>query len=358
MLSEQVRSVLADQSSFDRLRALIDAGEEWDQPLWQQFAELGLLAASIPEDYGGLGLSDLDLGVISAELGRANAALPFFSTISLAANAIMHAGSDQQQEKWLPKFAEGEAIACVALGDAAQGWLPSNPSVSFQNRKLRGETWPIFDAGIANLIVVRCQSEQGPMLALAELDQPEITRNKLEGFDQLRAAYRIEFNGAEAELLGANDRVSGIADKAAIQLAFEAVGAAEVCIHMAKDYAMDRKIFGRQLASYQAIKHKLADILVQAELARSSAYYAGWAARGAPDELPVAAAASYLTASKAFQEAARENVQVHGGIGYTFEANCHFFYRRERLNAALLGPRKYWADRLMSNVAPQPSEEN
>ena len=214
MLSEQVRSVLADQSSFDRLRTLIDAGEEWDQPLWQQFSELGLLAASIPEDYGGLGLSDLDLGVISAELGRANAALPFFSTISLAANAIMHAGSDQQQEKWLPKFAEGEAIACVALGDAARGWLPSNPSVSFQKGKLHGETWPVFDAGIANLIVVLCQSQNGPILALAELDQPEITGHKLEGFDQLRAAYRIEFNGAEAELLGANDLVSEIADKA------------------------------------------------------------------------------------------------------------------------------------------------
>lgn len=356
MLSEQVRSVLQDNSSFDRLRELIDTGAEWDLSLWQQFAELGFLSASIPEQYGGLELSDLDLGVISAELGRANAALPFFSTISLATNAILQAGSAEQKEKWLPRIARGDAVFSVVLGEAAGGWLPQAPSVQHRGDKLYGAVWPALDAGIANAALVFCQSSDQPILSIVELDQSSVRRRKLEGFDQLRAAYSLEFEGAAAERLGDQKDLSAIIDKAAIQLAFECVGGAEACIFMARDYAMDRKIFGRALSSYQAIKHKLADALLQAEYARSSAYYAGWAAQGAPAELPMAAASSYLTASKALTNAARENLQVHGGIGYTFEANCHFFYRRERLNASLLGPRKYWADRLITTLPSKLSE--
>lgn len=349
LLSDQVRALLADHSPFDRLRALIDENEEGDEALWRQFAELGFLAAAIPEEYGGLGLTDLDLGVVSAELGRANAALPFFSSVSFAANAFLVAGGEDQKQLWLPKIGGGETVAAMALSEGARGWRPKNLGVRFSSDKLSGKKWPVFDGGIADIAIVLCDHQGAPALAVVELDQAGVNRRKLEGFDQLRGAYEIEFIDANASLLDGGG-LDEIIDKAAIQLAFESVGAAEACVSMAKDYAMDRKIFGRSLASYQAIKHRLADVLVQTEFARSSAYYAAWAVDGAPEELPVAAAACRLTASKAFEGAAREGLQIHGGIGYTFEANCHFYYRRERMNAALLGPRAYWADRIISRV--------
>jgi acyl-CoA dehydrogenase len=213
--------------------------------------------------------------------------------------------------------------------------------------KLTGTKTPVADAGVAQIAVVQV----GQGLALMRLDQPGVTRIRLDSFDQLRAQYRLEFNAAEAEILpGANaDVLQRLIDRGAVQAAFEAVGASEACLAMAREYAMDRQIFGRPLAGYQSIKHKLADLAVANELARSNAYYAGWAAESAPDELPAAAAAARLTAIKAFEMAARENLQVHGGIGYTFEANCHFYYRRERLLAVNMGNRGYWANRLLAH---------
>ena len=349
MLAEQARGLLAERVPFDRLRKLIDAdpmgGAEWDEPLWRELADMGFLGAHIPEQFGGLGLGALDLGVIGAELGRVNAAVPFHSSIALAAQAILLAGSDAQKREWLPGLANGTTIGCFA---ASEGPGPLfGKGVTLAGRKLTGVKTSVADAGVAQVAVVQV----GSGLALVRLDQPAVTRTRLDSFDQLRAHYAIAFDAAEAEPLehGTAEALATLLDRGAVQAAFEAVGAADACIAMARDYAMDRQIFGRPLASYQAIKHKLADVAVATELARSNAYYAGWAAEFAPDELPAAAAAARLTAIKAFEMAARENLQVHGGIGYTFEANCHFYYRRERLLAVNMGNRGYWADRLLAH---------
>jgi len=341
MLAEQARALLSEHSSYERLRQLIDAGAEWDEPLWRRMADLGFLGAAIPEEFGGLGLSDLDQGVIAAELGRANAATPFFSSIVLAANAVRAAGSEAQKSKWLPAIASGDVVATMSYPGSAI------PGVLLKGGKLSGQIAPIADAGVASVAIVGTNQT----LALVELDQPGVTREKLESFDHLRPHYALTFDGAKAELLDANAaQIAAIYDRAAVQAAFEAVGGAEACLYMARDYAAERRIFGRPLSSYQAIKHKLADILLAVEFAKSNAYFAAWAADDAPDDLPLAAAASRLSASAAFEQAARENLQVHGGIGYTFEANCHFYYRRERTLALALGGRQAWADRLIAHV--------
>jgi acyl-CoA dehydrogenase len=353
MLAEQARSLLGDRSTPDRLRALIDSGAEWDEPLWREIADMGFLGASIAEAHGGLGMTELDLGVISEEMGRANVALPFFSSIVLAADAIQLAGNEAQKSKWLPKLASGEAIATFAYAEGSGGWTGAALKAAYEGGKISGVKTPVADGGIASLAVVLVKSGGKPALALLELDQPGVTRTKLDSFDQLRAHYAIMFDGATAELLDgpmAGQAIDRLFDRAAVQAAFEAVGGAEACLTMARDYALERQIFGRALAGYQAIKHKLADILVGVELARSSAYYAAWAAENAADELPLAASAARLTAIGTFENAARENIQVHGGIGYTFEANCHFYYRRERTLALSLGGREPWANRLIANI--------
>lgn len=355
MLAEQARRLLAEQSSFDRLRTLIDNGAEWDEPLWRNLAEMGFLGAALPEAHGGLGMGMEDLGVISEELGRANAALPFFSSIVLAAEAIRLAGSEEQQAKWLPGLASGETIACFAYAEGNDDLALDRISASLERGRLSGVKSPVADAGVASLAVVLAKDEAGePVLAVADIGNAE--RTKLSSFDELRAHYALSFDGAEAEVLAGapGDRVlAKLLDRAAVQAAFEAVGGAEACLEMARDYAMERQIFARPLAGYQAIKHKLADIKMRIELARSAADYAGWAADNDPGGLAHAAAAARLSAIAAFEPAARENLQVHGGIGYTFEANCHFYYRRERTLSLSLGGREYWADRL---VATRPTD--
>lgn len=343
MLGEQARALLADLSPYDRLRSLIDSGAEWDEALWAALAEMGFLGAAIPEEHGGLGLGALDLGVIMEALGGANAAVPFMSSIVLGAEAIRLAGSDAQKAKWLPKLAGGETIATFAYAEGpgpvfAQG-------VTIDSGKLIGSKSPVADAGIADIAVVLVA---GGGFALVELEQPRVTRTRLESFDQLRPHYRLDFDGAAAEPMSGYGKLDRLIDQAAVQAAFEAVGAADACLQMARDYAMERQIFGRPLGGFQAIKHKLADVAVAIELARSNAYYGGWAAESSADDLPAAAAAARLSGIKCFELAARENLQVHGGIGYTFEANCHFYYRRERMLAVHLGNRGFWADRFLN----------
>jgi acyl-CoA dehydrogenase len=342
MLAEQARGLLAERTPYDHLRRLIDNGAEWDEPLWRELGEMGFLGANIPEAHGGLGMTELDLGVIAQELGRANAAVPFFSSIVLAADAIRLAGSPAQQAEWLPKLASGEVVACFASAEGPGPVLGA--SARLADGKLNGTKQPVADAGIAQLAVVQV----GDGLALVRLDQPGVTRTKLESFDQLRAHYRIDFADAAAEALPGRNVLPTLLDRAAVQAAFEAVGGAEACLQMGLGYVKDRQMFGRPLASYQAIKHKLADVAVAIELARSNAYFGGWAAEASPADLPAAAAAARLTAIKAFELAARENLQVHGGIGYTFEANCHFYYRRERMLAVIVGNRGHWANRLLN----------
>ena len=354
MLAEQARTLLAEQSSYDRLRELIDGGEEWDERLWKSFAELGFFGARIPEAYGGLGLGDLDLAVISEEVGRSVAAIPFHSSVVSAAFAIDTFGSDDQKENWLPWLASGEKVGVFAHAEGRQGWWPDEPSAVFAGDNLSGLKTPVADAGLADVAVVLCSVKDKPALALVDLGSDGVRRQKLKAFDHLRSHYSVEFDSAPASLLeasvGDEQALRGFIDRLSVQASFEAVGGSEACVYMARDYAMDRQIFGRSLASYQAIKHKLADALVGVEFARSNAFFAAWAAANSPHELPVAAASAQLSAREAYEFAARENLQVHGGIGYTFEANCHFHYRRERTLAITLGSRQYWADRLIGNI--------
>ncbi|WP_323798964.1 acyl-CoA dehydrogenase family protein [Parasphingorhabdus sp.] len=343
MLGEQARALLADMTPFDRLRTLIDSDAQWDEPLWRKLAEMGFLGVTISEEHGGLGLGALDLGVIMEALGGANAAVPFMSSIVLAAEAIHLAGSKAQQAKWLPKLASGQAIATFAHAEGPGPVFATGTRL--QNGKLNGSKTPVADVGIADIAVVLV-ADGG--FALVELQQSAVTRTRLESFDQLRPHYRIDFADAVAEPMPGTGKLDRLIDQAAVQAAFEAVGAADACLTMARDYANDRQIFGRPLGGYQAIKHKLADVAVATELARSNAYFGGWAAESSVDDLPAAAAAARLSAIKCFEMAARENLQIHGGIGYTFEANCHFYYRRERMLAVHLGNRGFWAERLLN----------
>ena len=353
MIVEQVHRLLAEFGG-DRLRVLIDQEGDWDEALWKRFAALGLLGTTIPVKWGGSGLSQLDLGAVSQEIGRANAAIPFFSSIILAAAALQRAGSPSQKDRWLPRLASGETVATLAYSSSPCGSNGAVPAVQFRDGRLTGTCTPVADAGVAGLAVVAASAPEGLRLVLVELDSPGVSRTRLRSFDELRAHYALRFEEARAESLPGDAEVAlaEVFDRAAVQAAFEAIGGAEAAMLMARDYAMERMIFGRRLASYQAIKHKLADIYVAIELARACAFDAALAADSGDgeDKLAVAAAVTRLKATDAFESAARENLHIHGGFGYTFEADCHFYYRRERTLALSLGGRLPWAERLLRHA--------
>lgn len=358
MLAEQAHKLLTEVATPDRLRHLIDEKANYDQSLWQNLAELGFLGAAIPEEFGGIGMSAMELAVIAEELGRANAAVPFNSSIVQAAKLIELAGSQAQKERWLPLIANAEIIACVAIHEGA-GAIPTLPDCQLTPNGLEGQKSPVADGGYADIAIVTCTHNNQLALALVELNQSSITKTSLPSFDELRPFCELQFNQTQAELLQANDNptasssqkaLNDMLDYAAAIAAFEQIGGSEACLYMARDYALERQIFGRQLASYQAIKHNLANIYVKLEIARSNAMYAVWALANNSADYDAAIAVSRLSALEAFEVAARENLQTHGGIGYTFEANCHFYYRRERLLANLLGGKSLWSDKLINAI--------
>jgi acyl-CoA dehydrogenase len=353
LLQEQVRNLLRERATPDLLRRLVTEDAGWDPTLWRAAAELGLLAAAIPEAYGGVGLGALELCVIAEEMGRSVAPIPFFSSICLAAEAILLAGTEEQKRIWLPKLASGEAVGAFGWHEGDGPADPRAFSCTFSKGAVSGSKSPVADAELAHVCVV---AVSGGPLALVELAGEGVAMEPLRGFDQLRRHARVTFKGAHAELLsgeGAEGALERLLERAAVYEAFEQIGGAESALYMARDYAMQRHIFGRQLASYQAVKHNLANILVQIELARSSALYAAGAIDGTLPDSGAAAATARLAATQAYETAARENLQTHGGIGFTWEANCHFHYRRARLLALNLGSQEIWTDRLIDALASE-----
>jgi len=351
MLQDQVRALLASQSTPDDLRRTIEAGEAWDPRVWASLAELGVLGAGVPETYGGVGLDAIDVGVVARELGRAVAATPFHSSIGMVAEALMLAGSEAQKTAWLPKLASGETVGAFAWTEGPHAPGLQALGAEYADGRLNGTKWPVADAEVAHVCVVACRQQGRPALALVELDQPGVAISRLVGIDELRRYASISFDGVRAELLQAGDAATAlqeVLDRAVVYAAFEQVGGAEAALEMARDFALQRNIFGRPLGSYQAVKHRLADVLVKIELATVNALYAARAIADGAADRGAAAAAARLSATQAYELAARENLQFHGGIGFTWEGDCHFHYRRARTLALNLGSAETWSDRLVA----------
>jgi alkylation response protein AidB-like acyl-CoA dehydrogenase len=317
-------------------------------------AEMGWLGAAIPEQYGGAGLGYEGLCVLAEELGRALAPVPFASSAYLATEDLLLAGTDAQKRRLLPKLAEGSAIGCFALAEGTGNPDPAHVRARASGGKLTGSKWPVMDGDVADFAIVAARDDAGEIaLFLVELTTGGVSRRALTTVDPSRDHARIEFAGAEVERLGSEGGwplVQRLLERAAIIVTFEQVGGADASLEMARNYALERYAFGRPIASYQAIKHKLADMYVNNELARSNAYYGGWALSTNARELPLAAAAARVAATQAFDYASKENIQTHGGMGFTWDADCHFYYKRSKQLGLVLGPARAWKERLVSEL--------
>ena len=358
-LRDQARKFLAEKCSPKAVRVVLDGKAPYDKELWKGLAEMGFLGVAIPEEFGGAGAGHLELCVIAEEMGRANAPVPFSSTVYLAGEALLIAGSDAQKKKWLPAIASGEAIGTLALFEGKGNPSPKHVKLTASNGVLNGVKKPVADGAIANFAVVAARTGTGGRdsdisLFLVDLKAGGVEVKSLTNLDPTRGQAEITFKDCKAEPLGAIGEgwsiLTQVLDRAAVLSAFEQVGGADRALEMGRDYALDRIAFGRQIGSFQAVKHMLADMYVSATLARSNSYYGAWALSTNASELPEAAAAARISATQAFQHCAKNNIQVHGGMGFTWEFDCHMYYRRANAMALGLGSLSYWEDQLIDRM--------
>jgi acyl-CoA dehydrogenase len=362
MLRGIARKFLKEHCSPGVVRRVLDSGQPYDQDLWNGIAELEWPGTAIPEDYGGIGYGYLELCVLAEELGRAVAPVPFSSSVYLASEALQIAGSEQQRRQFLPRLAAGEAIGTFALAEGAQAPTQFNIEASVRDGKLYGTKVPVADGCAADLLVVAARpsaSSRDVRLYLVELPDQRIAREAIQTIDPTRSHASLTFDGAGAQPLGSGEShwplIEKLRDRAAVLFAFEQLGGADAALEMATEYAKNRYAFGRPIGSFQAIKHKLADAFIRNELARSNCYFAAWALSADAAEFSIAAASARIAATEAFEYIAAENIQTHGGIGFTWESDCQLFYRRSKLLALALGGVRSWKNRLIDQLERQAS---
>jgi alkylation response protein AidB-like acyl-CoA dehydrogenase len=308
--------MLAARFKPERVRELAEAGQH-DEGAWKEMSELGWAGIFIGEDHGGQGLGIVELAILTEELGYALAPVPLLSNAA-AGLVLEHAGSDEQKERWLPGIASGEARGTVGVA-------------------ANGEARLVPDADTAEVIVLLSPDGSGTVVEASAADiEP------FEALDRTRRFARVRADGGEP-LEG--DGQAAL-DRAITALAAETVGVAQRAMEMAVEYARDRKQFGRPIGSYQAVSHRCAQMLLEVEGSRSAAYYAAWCADAEPDSLPAAASMAKAYSSDAGWRVCGSSLQVHGGIGFTWEHDLHFYLKRARANGALYGSAKEHRERI------------
>ncbi|MDT7698423.1 MAG: hypothetical protein QOJ30_748 [Pseudonocardiales bacterium] len=341
-----VRGFLADKSPESEVRRLMETEEGYDPAVWTQMGrEAGLQGIAIPEQYGGQGAGWTELGIVLEEAGRALLCAPYFATVVLAATTLLESDDEEAKQQYLPAIADGSLIATVALTEEGGRWdaegvtLPATPTPD--GWTLTGAKHFVLDGTTAKLIIVPAITASGISLFAVDADAAGVTRRPSITLDQTRKLAVVEFDATPARLLGTEGGgwriLQRVLDFAAVGLAAEQAGGAQAVLDQSTEYLKTRVQFGQPIGAFQALKHMAADVLVEVESAKSAAYYALEAASQDNDELPAAASLAKAYCSEAFVTAAHQNIQFHGGMGFTWEVAAHLFYKRARSSEVFLG---------------------
>ncbi len=358
-LRKTVRQFLESKSPETAVREQMETEAGFDPAVWSQMGEqMGLQGLAIPEEFGGSGYGYIELGIVLEEMGRALLCAPFFSTVVLAANTLLHSGDDAAKAAHLPGIASGETIAALAFTEPSGKWDESGITMQAtpagDGWTLTGTKMYVIDGHTATLIIVAARTAKGVSLFAVDGDASGLTRTALSTMDQTRKQARLEFDGTPATLVGADGEgwttLSTVLDLAAGGLAAEQVGGAQKVLEMAVEYAKVRVQFGRPIGSFQAIKHKCADMLLEVESAKSAAYYGMWCASEMNDELPSVASLAKAYCSEAYFHATAENIQIHGGIGFTWEHPAHLYFKRAKSSELLFGDPTYHRELLAQRI--------
>ncbi|ADP83048.1 acyl-CoA dehydrogenase family protein [Pseudofrankia inefficax] len=364
-LRRTVRAFLEQAAPEPEVRRLMETPEGYDPAVWAQLAgELDLVGLVIPEELGGAGATFVEVAIVAEEMGRRLLCAPYLSTAVLAVGTLLRSGDAGAQKAWLPGIAAGETIATLAFAEENGRWDVSGITAvaarSGDGWTLTGTKSYVLDGHTADLLLVAARGAAGVSLFAVPGDAPGLTRLPLATLDQTRRLARVELAGVPATLVGEDGAgwpvIEHVLNLAAVALAAEQAGGAEVALDMAVQYAKDRVQFGRQIGSFQAVKHRCADMLLEVESARSAAYYAAWCAAGttagdeSADELAKIAAVAKAYCSEAYTQVAADNIQVHGGIGFTWEHSAHLYFRRAKSDELLFGDPAAWRDRLATSI--------
>ncbi len=358
-LRKTVRAFLDAKSPESAVREQMETTNGVDPAVWSQMGEqMGLQGLHIPEEFGGSGFTQIELGIVLEEMGRALLCAPFFSTVVLAGNTLLQSGDNAAKMKYLPGIASGESTATLASTEPSGKWdeagITMEAKGSGSNWKLSGTKMFVIDGHTANLVLVAARTAKGVSLFAVEGNAKGLVRTPLSTMDQTRKQAKLEFTDVAAELIGVEgkgwDVLSTVFDLAAVALAAEQVGGAQKVLEMAVEYAKVRVQFGRPIGSFQAIKHKCADMLLEVESAKSAAYYGMWCASEMNDELPSVASMAKAYCSEAYFHAAAENIQIHGGIGFTWEHPAHLYFKRAKSSELLFGDPTYHRELLAQRI--------
>ena len=354
-----VRQFLEEKSDEAAVRELMETEQGYDESVWAQMAEqLGLQSLIIPEEYGGQGFGWVELIVVLEEMGRSLLCAPFFSSVVLSTSALLLSGDEAAQSEYLPKIASGELIATVAVTEENGRWDETGVTATASSD---GDSWTIdgakhyvLDGHTAGLIIVAARTSAGVSLFAVDGDAAGLERTPLATMDQTRKQAKLNFSNTPGTLIGTDgsgwEVLEAMLDRAAVGLAAEQVGGAQKVLDMSVEYAKDRVQFGRPIGSFQAIKHKCADMLLEVESAKSAAYYAAWCAAENNDELPAMASLAKSYCSEAYFHATAENIQIHGGIGFTWEHPAHLYFKRAKSSELLFGDPTYHRELLATRI--------
>jgi alkylation response protein AidB-like acyl-CoA dehydrogenase len=342
ILKDTARKFFSGECAIAEVRRLMDTPTAFDPTLWNKLAEQGFTGIISPEEYGGMGLGKVELILLMEEAGYALLPGPFFSTVALAGAVIDAVGLPEQKRKYLSRIAGGQARATVALLESGAGWDPAEARLEAVGDKLTGAKLFVSDAAAADFLVVITQNGVFAVDAKA----PGLRIEPMNGMDLTRKIYSVNFAGTPAERLGGTENLGRALALATAALAAEMVGGMQRALETTVAYAKTRKQFGKPIGIYQAVQHQCADMYLETESSRSAAYYAAWALEeNAPDALAAVSIAK-MYASDAARNVGNRGIQVHGGMGFTWENDLHLYYRRAKASETMLGDATFHRERI------------
>ena len=353
-----IHRFLQDHSAISEVRRLMDTDEGFDPKIWNQMAtQLGLTAVTIPEKFGGLGYGQVELGIVFEEMGRTLLCAPYFSTVALGVNLLLETGDEAVCSEYLPLVASGEARLAVGAYESESDWSVDDIYTSATGGAeavITGSKSYVIDGLTATHLLVLARSPEGISLYIVDGSDKSIEKTSQLPLDLTRKISTVTFDSTPAKLIG----IAGVGSsyyekmlpKSLVSLASEQVGGAQRVLEMAVDYAKTRIQFGRPIGSFQAIKHKCADMLVEVESAKSAAYYGAWVVDNDPAELPTVSYLAKAFCSEAFFSVAAENIQIHGGIGFTWEHDAHLYFKRAKSSEIMFGSPAFFREKLAQRI--------
>jgi alkylation response protein AidB-like acyl-CoA dehydrogenase len=345
-LKDSARKFFAGECPSAEMRRLMETDTAYDPALWSKLTDQGYTGVIFPEEYGGVGLGKVELMLLMEETGRALLPGPFFSTVVLAGTVLDAVATPTHKKQYLAPICHGEVRATVAILEASASWNPRDVQLTATNGKLTGEKLFVSDAGIADFLIV--VARDGVFVVHSKARGLKIT--PMLGMDLTRKLYVVEFSDTPAEKIGSNSNLARAFDIATAALAAELVGGMQRTLDITVEYAKTRKQFGKPIGMFQAVQHQCADMYLETESSRSAVYYAGWALEENSPDAAAAVSIAKMYASDAARTVGNRGIQIHGGMGFTWENDVHLYYRRAKASETAFGDAAFHRERIASMV--------